>query len=105
MAHLGVLRVLEEEGIPVDHIVGVSIGALIGGLYAKHGSYLEILPFVSRFVQKMSSSWLLVRDMTLPFTSYFNGYSFGRGLEKVGARWHVSDLTRCGRGSSEATWS
>ena len=83
MAHLGLLRVLEEEGIPIDHIVGVSVGAFIGGLYAKHSSYLEILPHASRFAQNMSSTWLFVKDFTLPFTSYFNGYSFGRELEKV----------------------
>jgi NTE family protein len=33
-AHIGVLRVLEREGIPVDGIVGTSIGAIVGGLYA-----------------------------------------------------------------------
>ena len=33
-AHIGVLRVLEREGIPIDLIVGVSAGALVGGLYA-----------------------------------------------------------------------
>jgi len=91
MAHLGLLRVLEEEGIPVDHIVGVSIGAFIGGLYAKHSSYLEILPFASRFAQNMSSTWLFVKDFTLPFTSYFNGYSFGRELEKAFGDTKIED--------------
>lgn len=33
-AHIGVLRVLEKEGIPIDGIVGTSIGAIVGGLYA-----------------------------------------------------------------------
>jgi len=33
MAHIGVLKVLKEEGIPVDAIVGVSVGALVGALY------------------------------------------------------------------------
>lgn len=33
-AHLGVIRQLEQQGIPVDLIVGTSIGAFIGGLYA-----------------------------------------------------------------------
>ena len=32
-AHLGVLRVLEREHIPVDMIVGTSMGAIFGGLY------------------------------------------------------------------------
>jgi len=34
LAHIGVLRVLEREGIPIDLIVGTSIGALVGGAYA-----------------------------------------------------------------------
>jgi NTE family protein len=33
-AHIGVLRVLEELRVPVDLIVGTSIGSIIGGLYA-----------------------------------------------------------------------
>jgi NTE family protein len=33
-AHLGVLRVLEENRIPVDYVAGTSMGAVVGGLYA-----------------------------------------------------------------------
>ena len=33
-AHLGVLRALEELGVPVDVIAGTSVGAIIGGFYA-----------------------------------------------------------------------
>ena len=34
LAHIGVLKVLEEHGIPVDFIAGSSIGAMLGGFYA-----------------------------------------------------------------------
>ena len=34
MAHIGVIRVLEENNIPIDYIAGTSIGAIVGGLYA-----------------------------------------------------------------------
>ena len=34
MAHIGVLKVLERAGIPVDVIAGTSMGSIIGGLYA-----------------------------------------------------------------------
>lgn len=34
LAHIGVIRALEENEIPIDYIVGNSIGAIIGGLYA-----------------------------------------------------------------------
>ncbi len=33
-SHIGVLKVLEEEGIPIDIIVGTSMGSLVGGLYS-----------------------------------------------------------------------
>jgi NTE family protein len=33
-AHLGVLRVLRDNNIPIDYIVGNSMGAIIGGFYA-----------------------------------------------------------------------
>lgn len=35
VAHIGVLRAVEEAGIPVDMVVGTSMGALVGGLYAQ----------------------------------------------------------------------
>jgi NTE family protein len=33
LAHIGVLKVLEEEGIPVDCVAGTSVGAIIGAMY------------------------------------------------------------------------
>jgi NTE family protein len=35
LAHIGVLEVLEREGIPIDIIAGTSMGALVGALYAR----------------------------------------------------------------------
>ena len=34
MAHIGVLKVIERAGIPVDSVVGTSMGAIVGGLYS-----------------------------------------------------------------------
>ena len=34
MAHIGVLKVLERAGLPVDIVTGTSMGSIIGGLYA-----------------------------------------------------------------------
>ncbi len=33
-AHVGILKVLEENNVPVDYIAGTSMGAIVGGLYA-----------------------------------------------------------------------
>lgn len=34
LAHIGVLKILEEEGVRIDYIGGTSMGAMVGGLYA-----------------------------------------------------------------------
>ena len=41
-AHIGVIRVLEQERIPVDLVVGTSVGSLIGALYAGHRDSFEL---------------------------------------------------------------
>jgi NTE family protein len=42
LAHIGVLKVLEEEDIPVSMVAGASVGALIGALYAAGVSTSEM---------------------------------------------------------------
>lgn len=34
LAHVGVIRALEENNIPIDYVIGTSMGAIIGGFYA-----------------------------------------------------------------------
>ena len=41
-AHIGVIRVLEQEKIPVDMVVGTSVGSLIGALYAYDMNSFEL---------------------------------------------------------------
>ena len=41
-AHIGVLKVLEENRVPVDAIAGTSMGAVVGGLYASGLSAADI---------------------------------------------------------------
>lgn len=42
LAHIGILKVIDELNIKVDHIAGTSMGAVVGGLYAMGYSALEI---------------------------------------------------------------
>jgi len=46
LAHIGVLKALEEREIPIDYITGTSAGALIGSMYAAGYSPLEIEAYV-----------------------------------------------------------
>jgi len=41
-AHVGVIRVLEQEKIPINMIVGTSVGSLIGGLYAANPDSFQL---------------------------------------------------------------
>src|SRR5690606_3360172 len=42
LAHVGVLKALEENDIPIDYIVGTSMGGIIGGFYAAGMSPYQI---------------------------------------------------------------
>src|SRR4051812_46037646 len=42
LAHVGVLKALEENEIPVDYIVGTSMGGVVGGFYAAGYSAADI---------------------------------------------------------------
>jgi NTE family protein len=49
IAHVGVLRALEENGIPIDAIAGASAGALIGGAYAAGLSIAQLEEMARKF--------------------------------------------------------
>ena len=46
MAHIGVIKALEENNIPIDYITGTSAGAFIGAMYSCGYSAKEIEAFV-----------------------------------------------------------
>ena len=46
-AHIGVLKYIEEAGIPIDYIAGTSMGSIVGGLYAMGYSSDEILSIIT----------------------------------------------------------
>jgi NTE family protein len=49
--HIGVLKVLEEEGIPVQYVAGTSIGAIIGALYATSLSAKDVEKRMDRYLK------------------------------------------------------
>lgn len=51
VAHIGVIRVLEEAGVPIDIVVGSSMGALVGGFWAS-GMTVEELEGAAREFEK-----------------------------------------------------
>lgn len=64
LAHIGVIRVLEEEGIPIDVVAGSSMGASIAAFWAtgKSSNQMEKIVYTSR----KKISLLSLRDLIFP---------------------------------------
>uniref|UniRef100_M4B4B5 PNPLA domain-containing protein n=1 Tax=Hyaloperonospora arabidopsidis (strain Emoy2) TaxID=559515 RepID=M4B4B5_HYAAE len=89
LAHIGVLRALEECGIHVDVVGGTSIGAFIGGIFALHPNNLSLVEAkVRQLSAGLSSIFEKLCDLTLPISSFFNGTRFNRSI-----RAHFYDLS------------
>ena len=54
IAHVGVIKALEENGIPVDYVAGTSMGAIVGSLYSCGWSPEQMLEL---FTSKGFSYW------------------------------------------------
>ena len=61
LSHIGVLKVLEEEKIPVDFIAGTSVGAVIGAAYASGISAKELEEIAALVRFKDFSRWTFSR--------------------------------------------
>jgi NTE family protein len=61
IAHVGVLKVLEEENIPIRYIAGTSVGALIGAAYCSGLSAADLEQVASKVRFKHIASWTLSR--------------------------------------------
>jgi len=70
-AHVGVIRALEQEKVPIDLIVGTSVGSLIGAIYAYDMSSMEL----------EWTAFLLDRDSIFDygFLSAFTGMGVAKG--------------------------
>lgn len=77
MAHIGVLKVLEEEKIPISYIVGCSIGSLVGGLYASGYSSERL----ERMAQRLKrSEWI---DFGFSRMGLFSGKKILTAIDKM----------------------
>uniref|UniRef100_H2MW55 lysophospholipase n=1 Tax=Oryzias latipes TaxID=8090 RepID=H2MW55_ORYLA len=79
-SHVGVIKAMEEAGIPIDIVGGTSIGSFIGALYAEERS------------AAMNSVFKTVLDLTYPITSMFSGSAFNTSIYKVFQDKQIEDL-------------
>ena len=75
-AHIGVIRVLEQERIPIDLIVGTSVGSLIGAVYASDRDSFDLEWTAFQLTQDD------IFDFRLLNTVVGMGYARGEKLER-----------------------
>ncbi len=73
LAHVGVLKWLEEHHIPLDYVAGTSMGGLVGGLYASGYDYQEMSEFIGKI------DWSEALQLSTPF----NDLTFRRKEDAV----------------------
>lgn len=105
-AHVGVLKVLKEENIPIDMIAGTSIGSVVGGFYAagvpldKIGEFFEKKTFTKEFVP-MPILRLALEPTALtlrlfgykPYDGLYNGWKFRKYANKVTGSKKIEQLS------------
>ncbi len=112
LAHIGVLKVIEEKGIKVDYIGGTSMGAIIGGLYAAGYSATELdsifrttdlMTLIQDNLPRSAKSFYEKEDseryaLTLPFNNFKvsipQAFSGGQNIynEMLRLLYHVKDV-------------
>ncbi len=92
LAHIGVLRVLEEEGIPIDLLAGTSMGGLLGCLYAAGLSAAEMQEEALRVCN--TRSLVRLTDPSLLHGGLFAGTRVEAYLESLLGERGFGDLRR-----------
>ncbi len=84
-AHLGVFRAMAETGIPVDRIVGVSMGSIVGAVVAQDVPADQRV----RILEEQAADLL---DYTLPVVSLIKGERISKTLANQFGAWNLEDL-------------
>ncbi|WP_115709634.1 cyclic nucleotide-binding and patatin-like phospholipase domain-containing protein [Legionella sainthelensi] len=88
LAHIGVYRLLEERGIPVDYIAGTSMGAMLAATFAMGYTSSEIFDLVEEYLIKGAKI-----DFTFPYIAIAAGKRAADNLMRLyGEKTQIEDL-------------
>lgn len=86
IAHIGVLKVLQNHGIPIHMIAATSVGAMIGAFYCAGLSPEEMEIGAKRL------GWRRLLKVTLPFQGAFSSRKMESYVEKIIGRRNIEEL-------------
>lgn len=93
LAHIGVIQVLEENGIPVHAVAGTSMGAYVGGLWSAGFNGRELEALAADMASKRDL-WSLVDPVFPPRRGFVRGHKIRKRLEVSLAGRNFADLER-----------
>ncbi|CAH1994196.1 unnamed protein product [Acanthoscelides obtectus] len=91
-AHVGMIKAIQESGIPIDMVGGVSIGAFMGALWAQERNVTTVTQKAREWSKKMTQWWRQILDLTYPMTSMFSGREFNQTIRATFADTYIEDL-------------
>nr|XP_023015744.1 neuropathy target esterase sws [Leptinotarsa decemlineata] len=91
-AHIGMIKAIQEAGIPIDMVGGVSIGAFMGALWCQERNITTVTQKAREWSKKMTQWWRQILDMTYPMTSMFSGRDFNQTIRGTFGDTYIEDL-------------
>jgi len=93
LAHIGVIQVLEENGIDVDVVAGTSMGGLIGALWS-HGIDGHAIAGIARRNRRLLGVWHLIDPAIPPRRGFIRGTVARKTVHAAIGDAHFSDMQR-----------
>lgn len=90
LSHIGVIKALEDHGVPIDYICGTSIGSIVGGLYAIGMSPDEMVALMKT---PQFQSWYTGAGEREFFTYLYSGYPTP-SMVNLNIKWDEKELAR-----------
>ena len=93
LAHIGVIQVLEENGIEVDVVAGCSMGAYVAAVWG-YGCDGKAMERLAREVEGRGGLWRLVDPVFPPRDGFIRGSAVKKRLQRTIGDTHFSELKR-----------
>lgn len=91
-AHVGMMKAIQEAGIPIDMVGGVSIGAFMGALWCSEKNITTVTQKAREWCKRMTNWGPQLLDLTYPITSMFSGKQFNQTIRGTFGEIHIEDL-------------
>ena len=92
-AHIGVIQVLEENGLDVDVVAGASMGAYVGSIWCC-GHDGEKLEQLAREMELKRAMWSLLDPVAFPWQGLLRGHAVKRRLQRTIGETQFGDVVR-----------